>query len=112
MPKHDDPARITEIERESVEFKHSTRISGGLVEAGDSRDVYPFERRHLVAANLVEGGIEDMASEAEKGQGNLEVLKPLSEREGHYYTTEELWEMGDATGNGDGVVAGEEDENQ
>ncbi len=104
----EDPARVVELEKESVEFKQPTRISGAPVEIGDSAEVYPFQRRHLVAANLVEGGVEDIASEAEKGQGNLEILTPLSEREGEYYSDHELWEMGDATGDGDGVVAGEE----
>ncbi len=111
MAKKDDPARVVELEKESVEFKQPTRISGAPVETGDSVEVYPFQRRHLIAANLVEGDLEDIASEAEKAQGNLEILKPLSEREGEYYTDEDLWEMGDATGDGEGVVAGEEDEN-
>ncbi len=106
-----DPARVVELDKESVELKQPTRISGASVETGDSVDVYPFERRHMVAANLVEGGLEDIASEAEKGQGNLEILKPLDEREGEYYSLEDLWERGDATGDGEGVVAGEEGSN-
>jgi hypothetical protein len=108
----EDPARITEIDREEVELKRPTLVNGEWVRAGDSREVYPFQRRHMVDAGHVEGDVEDIASEAEKAQGNLEVLKHPEDREGHYYTEEELWERGDATGSGDdGVVAGEEGSN-
>lgn len=108
----EDPARITEIDKESVELKRPTLVSGELVYDGDSRDVYPFERRHMVDAGYVEGDVEDIASEAEKAQGNLEVLKRPEDREGKYYTAEELWERGDATSNPDhAVVAGEEGSN-
>ena len=92
-----DPARVTEIDREAVELQKPTRISGAPLEQGESVDVYPFERRHMVDAGLVAGGVEDIASEAEKGQGNLEVLKPLSQREGEYYALDDLWARGDAT---------------
>jgi hypothetical protein len=107
MARHEkqDPARVVELDKESVTLKQPTRIGGAALEAGDSVDVYPFERRHMVAANLVEGGLEDIASEAEKGQGNLEILKKIEDREGRYYSMEELWEKGDATGDGSGEEA-------
>lgn len=66
--------------RESVKLNRPTKISGGWQETGDSVEVYPFQRRHLVDAGYVNGGLEDIASEGEKESGALEVLKPASKR--------------------------------
>lgn len=96
-----------EVDAQSAEFRQSTRISGAPVEAGDSLDVYPFEKRHLVAAGLAEGSLEDTASPAEKEQGNLEVLKPLRDQEAYVAPEDYVWHQGED----EGVVAGEEGSN-
>lgn len=98
---------LDEVDAQSAELRHSTRISGAPVDAGDSVDVYPFEKRHLVSAGLAEGGVEDMASPGEIEQGNLEVLKPLKDQEAYVAPEDYVWHQGDD----EGVVAGEEGSN-
>ncbi len=68
--------------RESVEVRRPTLIGGGWVEEGDSVEVYPFQRRHMVDAGLAEGKFpDDVASDGEKDAGALDVLKRADKRD-------------------------------
>ncbi len=68
--------------KETVTLNSPTKIGGAWHEAGDSVEVYPFQRRHLVAyGGYVSGGPEDMASDGEKDAGALEVFKKADKRE-------------------------------
>ena len=66
---------VDKNKRETVQIQGTDRIAGTQVQSGDSVDVYPFQRRHMVAAGSVAGSIEDIASESEKDAYALEVLK-------------------------------------
>lgn len=66
--------------RETVQIQSADRIAGSPVQAGDKAEVYPFQRRHMVAAGSVAGSVEDIASESEKDALALEALKRPSER--------------------------------
>ena len=73
---------MEEQKRESVEIKRPTLIGGGWVEQGDSVEVYPFQRRHMVASGEAEGKFpEDIASDGEKDAGALNVLKRANKRD-------------------------------
>lgn len=63
-----------ELERESVELSQPTVVAGNQQWRGDSVEVAPFQRRHLVWGGYAEGGFEEFASEAEKAQGNEDAL--------------------------------------
>jgi hypothetical protein len=70
-----------ENQRESVTFTRPTHVSGAFVEQGESYEVYPFQRRHMVEAGHVEGGYEQIASDGEQEAGALNVLKRADERD-------------------------------
>ena len=94
--------------RESVTLKGPDRIAGSAVQAGDSVEVYPFQRRHMVAAGSVEGTMEDIASEAEKEANALEVLKKPEERDDiDVWSVERAHKEGYGYGDGNEVKAGE-----
>lgn len=64
--------------KETVKLNRPTKIGGAWVD--ESAEVYPFQRRHLVDAGYVNGGVEDIASDGEKQAGALEVLKKADKR--------------------------------
>ncbi len=73
---------MEEQKRESVEVRRPTLIGGGWVEQGDSVEVYPFQKRHMVDAGLAEGKFpEDVASDGEKDAGALDILKRADKRD-------------------------------
>ncbi len=71
MPKNTERVTLTGPER----------IAGSRVEAGDSVEVYPFQKRHMVQAGSVAGGVEDIASDGEKQAGALNALKRQEDRD-------------------------------
>lgn len=62
----------------SVTLAQGTRIAGEQYDAGDSVDVYEQEKRHLIAAGIAEGDLEESASANEVAQGNLQEDKGAS----------------------------------
>jgi hypothetical protein len=72
---------MTENQRVTVELIAPTRIAGVPHEAGDFVEVYPFEKRSLIASGYVKGDEEDMATEGEKAVGALNVLKKAEDRD-------------------------------
>lgn len=70
-----------ENKRQSVKLERPTLIQGGWMEKGDSVEVYPFQKRHMVEAGFATGGVEDIASPGEKEVGALNVLKRADERD-------------------------------
>jgi hypothetical protein len=73
--------KVEAFRRESVKLQRPDRVAGSALQAGDKVEVYPFQRRHMVEAGSVTGGIEDIASEGEKAAGALNVLKRGEERD-------------------------------
>ena len=65
----------------NVKLTRPDKVGGSSLGAGDSVEVYPFQKRHMVEAGSVNGGVEDIASPAEKEAGALNVLKKASERD-------------------------------
>ena len=65
----------------NVKLTRPDLVGGSSLEAGDSVEVYPFQKRHMVEAGSVNGTVEDIASPAEKEAGALNVLKPASQRD-------------------------------
>lgn len=74
-------AKQNENQRQSVKLERPTLVQGGWMEQGDSVEVYPFQKRHMVEAGFVKGGGEDIASPGEKEVGALDVLKRADERD-------------------------------
>ena len=74
-------ATHNESKRQSVKLERPTLIQGEWLENGDSVEVYPFQKRHMVEAGSVKGGLEDIASPGEKEVGALNVLKRADERD-------------------------------
>jgi len=72
---------MTENKRETVQLIAPTRIAGTMHEAGDFVEVYPFEKRDLIAGGYVKGDIENIASEGGKAAGSLNVLKKAKDRD-------------------------------
>lgn len=66
---------------ESVKLKFGTLVQGEWHDEGASVEVQDFQKRHLVAGGYVDGKVEDIASQGEKDQGALNVLKKASERD-------------------------------
>ncbi len=66
---------------ESVKLKFGTLVQGEWHDEGDSVAVQDFQKRHLVAGGYVDGGLEDIASQGEKDQGALNVLKKADQRD-------------------------------
>ncbi len=94
-------------EMESVTLSGPTKITGVWHEAGDTVDVYPFQRRHMVDGGYAEGGAEDIFSPGEKEQGAENVLKKASERDDiEVLSFEEIHEEGSSHGEEDEGAAG------
>lgn len=89
------------MNKESVKLNAPTKIGGAWHEAGDSVEVYPFQRRHLVAyGGYVNGSVEDMASDGEKAAGALEVLKKADKRsdiDGGVWSVDRVFEENDTS---------------
>lgn len=49
---------MTENKRETVQLIAPTRIAGTMHEAGNFVEVYPFEKRNLIAGGYVKGAAE------------------------------------------------------
>lgn len=97
---------MTENKRVTVQLIAPTRIAGTMHEAGDFVEVYPFERRSLIAGGYVEGDTEDVATEGEKAAGALNVLKKAEERDDvDEWTIERAHKEGWGYGRGQGGAA-------
>ncbi len=76
-----DPKETREEQKfESVTLKRGTLIGGDWYDAGDSVDVYPFQKRHLVGGNYVEGSVYEEFSPGEMAHGADNVLKKAEDR--------------------------------
>lgn len=86
---------------ETVKLNAPTKIGGVWHETGDTVEVYPFQRRHLIAyGGYVNGSVEDMASGGEKQAGALEVLKRADKRsdvDGGVWSVDRVFEENDAS---------------
>lgn len=65
----------------NVKLERADKVGGSNLEAGDSVEVYPFQKRHMVESGSVGGSVEDIASPAEKEAGALNVLKKAEDRD-------------------------------
>ncbi len=86
---------------ETVKLNAPTKIGGVWHETGDSVEVYPFQRRHLIAyGGYVNGSVEDMASDGEKDAGALEVFKKADNRsdiDGGVWSVDRVFEENDTS---------------
>lgn len=96
-------------EMESVKLTGPTKITGGWYETGDTVEVYPFQKRHMVDGGYVEGQVTDIFSPGEKEQGAENVLKKASERDDiEVLTVEKIHEEGSSYGEqNEGVANGD-----
>ncbi len=89
------------MNKESVKLNSPTKIGGAWHKAGDTVEVYPFQRRHLIAyGGYVNGSVEDMASDGEKEAGALEVLKRADRRsdiDGGVWSVDRVFEENDTS---------------
>ena len=65
----------------NVKLTRPDLVGGSSLETEDTVEVYPFQKRHMVESGSVNGGVEDIASPAEKEAGALNVLKKASDRD-------------------------------
>jgi hypothetical protein len=100
-----------EQELESVTLKRATLIGGRWYDAEDSVDVFPFQKRHLIAyGNYVEGPVDDEFGPGEKAHGAPNVLKKPEDRDDMEValTVDEMFEKYDVGQGAEGEQAGEE----
>ncbi len=97
-------------EMESVTLSGPTKITGGWYETGDTVEVYPFQKRHMVDGGYVEGQVADIFSDGEKEQDAENVLKKASERDDmEVLSFDKIHEEGSSYGEKDeGVVSGDD----
>lgn len=98
-------------EMESVKLTGPTLIKGGWHETGDTVEVYPFQKRHMVDGGYAEGRVSDILSPGEKEQGAEHVLKKSSERDDiEVLSFDKIHEEGSSYGEkGEGVVQDDND---
>lgn len=81
--------------KEAVKLTGPTKIAGRWHEAGDSVDVYPFQRRHMIQGGYAEGGVDKVFSEGEKDAGAMEVLKRASDRDVDVWSVDKVFAEND-----------------
>jgi hypothetical protein len=101
-----------EQELESVTLKRATLIGGRWYDAEDSVDVFPFQKRHLIAyGNYVEGPVDDEFGPGELAHGAPNVLKKPEDRDDIdvALTVDEMFEKYDVGQGAEGEQAGSEE---